>query len=71
MRTRMSLSMKGTSLRDMVRRALAKADELAPARWSIEDADVWGEEDVESRENGMLVVFSVTFHLVADIEVGE
>ena len=70
MKTRMSLTLKGTDLAELAKRALEKADTLARADWSIEEAEVWGEEDAQARE-GMVIIFTVNFKLVADITVGD
>lgn len=70
MKTKMTLMLKGTDLAELAKRALAKADTLCKADWTIEEADVWGEEDAQARE-GMVIMFSVTFKLVADVAISD
>lgn len=70
MKTRLRLTVKGTSLAEMAQSALEKADQLASADWTVEEVDLWGEEDVQARE-GMLVVFSGSFTLVADVAIDD
>lgn len=70
MKAKIRLTLKGTDLAEMAKTALSKADQLAKADWSIEEVDLWGEEDVQSKE-GMVIMFSATFNLVADVEISD
>lgn len=68
MKTTLKLTIKGTALAEMAQSALAKADQLANADWAVSEVDLWGEEDVQAKE-GMLVVFTGTFTLVAEVAI--
>lgn len=70
MKTRLKITVRGTDLAEMAKSAMSKADQLASAEWTVEEADVWGEEDIQSKE-GMLVMFTCNFTLVADVEISQ
>lgn len=59
---------RGTDLEAMKQNAISKFEDLSPgADWTITEIDLWGEEDVGTRQ-GMVSMWTATITATADVE---
>lgn len=61
-----NISVAGTDLVAMRDEALEKLSELHSGSWTIESADLWGEEDMASKQ-GMLRSWRASFSATAQL----
>ena len=61
-----SVSVSGTDLVAMREEALQNLGELYASKWTIEEVDLWGEEDLASKA-GMLRAWRGSFTATAEI----
>lgn len=59
-------SVSGIDLRDMMAEAQSRFDEMANVPWTIVSVDVWGNEDVASKQ-GMSQLWRATFNAEASL----
>lgn len=60
------LQVRGVDLKEMMSGAVEQAGELSEAAWKITEIDVWGNEDIASRQ-GMARLWQASMTLEATV----
>jgi TnpA family transposase len=60
------LTVKGVDLKEMMNQAIGQMADLTDAQWTISEIELWGQEDVASRE-GMARLWSASMSLEANV----